>query len=62
MAKVSANPWAITMEHLERFVEVFDADANGSISADEFYVFYQFLAVVGYLEGRAAYNGLLIFL
>ena len=53
IAKMMANPWAITMEHLLRFIEVFDADGNGSISAREFYSFYQFLAVVGYLEAKS---------
>ena len=43
-------PWAVTMEHCNRFVEIFDENGDGVIGLDEFATFCQFVALISYLE------------
>ena len=50
---LAASPWAITMEHCVQFTDIFDADGNGSISINEFYVFNQFVALLSFIEAQS---------
>ena len=43
----------ITLDHCERFADVFDDDRNGVITADEFLDFCHFLTLMAYLEAQA---------
>ena len=43
-------PWAITMDHCHKFVQIFDADGDGVISVGEFHDFCIFVALISYLE------------
>ena len=43
-------PWAITPEHCNQFVEVFDEDGDGVIDMGEFHTFIMFVTLMSYLE------------
>ena len=46
----NGSPWAITLDHCERFANVFDDDGNGVISIDEFVGFCRFLSLASWLS------------
>ena len=50
-------PWAITIEHCQRFAKVFDDNGDGVISVEEFVAFCQFLTLISYLENDNDYEG-----
>ena len=47
-------PWAVTMDHCNRFVDIFDDNGDGVIGLDEFATFCQFVALISYLEWQRA--------
>ena len=44
----SDSPWAVSMDHCERFAKIFDTDGNGVLTIDEFVGFCRFLILTSW--------------